>query len=560
LQAIQNLPPDLDQMYNRILGQIDEADVPYAIRILRWLTFAPRPLYLTEVAEVAGLDPDRCPAFDRDEILQDPSDVLTICSSLVNIADQGKMEYSQSADRDSSMGSCVSTESDIDSDLDTEPVVVLAHYSVKEYLVSERIFDSKAKLWSMNANLCHQTLAKSCVQYLLQMATADLSHYELALADYSVDQWIYHYNSVQNPDPDLQELVVQLFKDKDAFSNMVYFARASGDEMSWPGVGHLPEPLFIACDYGLLDVVQRLVSETDVDINESKRMPTILEVASARGDLSIVRFLLEQGATAKDDALRSASRYGQLQVVRLLVEQGAQINAHGVNCPSALQWASYSGHFGVLQYLVENGAETGNLDEIAICRASLGGHLAIVRIMVENSANTNGSIGRNGHALYCASYGNHLELVKYLVKIGAEVNAKCSGKYGTALLAASARGSFEVVQCLVEGGADINAQCDNEHGGALMAATTIGRLDIVRYLVERGADVNAIGSRQADNALEAASVRGHMNIVQYLVEHGADVNIKTTWPEAPLTSWGDIVQYLIEHRDDTIAAAGNDVS
>jgi hypothetical protein len=72
-------------MYNCMLSQINRDDFPYAIRILRWLTFASRPLYLSEVAEVAALDPHRRLAFDPDEILQDSSEVLSICSGLVNV-------------------------------------------------------------------------------------------------------------------------------------------------------------------------------------------------------------------------------------------------------------------------------------------------------------------------------------------------------------------------------------------------------------------------------------------------------------------------------------------
>ncbi|KAF2132356.1 hypothetical protein P153DRAFT_272713, partial [Dothidotthia symphoricarpi CBS 119687] len=153
LQALADLPPDLDETYNRILGAIKKSDIPYAIRILRWLAFSSRPMMLAEVAEIAAIDADRRPGFDRDEVLEDPLEVLSICSSLVTLA------ASHSVDSDSRY------------DVPVGSVVLLAHYSVKEYLISERIRQSKASIYSMDPVLCHQHIAKCCIQYLLQFNT-----------------------------------------------------------------------------------------------------------------------------------------------------------------------------------------------------------------------------------------------------------------------------------------------------------------------------------------------------------------------------------------------------
>ena len=44
-----------------------------------------RPLLIEEIAEVVAIDVERNPAFNREDVLEDPSDVLSICSSLVTI-------------------------------------------------------------------------------------------------------------------------------------------------------------------------------------------------------------------------------------------------------------------------------------------------------------------------------------------------------------------------------------------------------------------------------------------------------------------------------------------
>ncbi|KAI4679307.1 uncharacterized protein J4E84_008335 [Alternaria hordeiaustralica] len=83
--SLAALPPTLDQTYDRILTAISEDDCVYAKRILQWLTFSTRPLYLEEIAEAVAIDVTREPGFDRDEVLVDPLEALDICSSLVAI-------------------------------------------------------------------------------------------------------------------------------------------------------------------------------------------------------------------------------------------------------------------------------------------------------------------------------------------------------------------------------------------------------------------------------------------------------------------------------------------
>jgi hypothetical protein len=56
------------------------------MRILQWLTFSARPLLVDKVAEVIAIDVARDPAFDCDEVLEDPLEALNICSSLVTIS------------------------------------------------------------------------------------------------------------------------------------------------------------------------------------------------------------------------------------------------------------------------------------------------------------------------------------------------------------------------------------------------------------------------------------------------------------------------------------------
>jgi hypothetical protein len=224
-----------------------------------------------------ALDPDRRPALDRDEVLQDPLDVLSICSSLVATIDREGLDRLD------------------DHYLLIEPVVVLAHYSVKEYLVSERVLKSKSELYIMNSALCHQFLAKWCVQYLLQFGNTsdiwtDADLQEFVLAVYSARTWMGHYKLVVTPEPKISELVVELFKAESAFSNMLRMQRRSRRSIHAQVNQFYDEPLHTACMWGLLNLIQRLVYDTDVDINEAgfPKGDTALSIASTYGHLSVV--------------------------------------------------------------------------------------------------------------------------------------------------------------------------------------------------------------------------------------------------------------------------------
>ncbi|KFY86468.1 hypothetical protein V500_07614 [Pseudogymnoascus sp. VKM F-4518 (FW-2643)] len=83
--ALKEPPTTLDETYERILCTINDADSEYAMRILQWLAFSSRPLSVEELAEVVAINVERETAFDQDEVLEDPMDVLNICMSLVSV-------------------------------------------------------------------------------------------------------------------------------------------------------------------------------------------------------------------------------------------------------------------------------------------------------------------------------------------------------------------------------------------------------------------------------------------------------------------------------------------
>ncbi len=212
---------------------------------------------------------------------------------------------------------------------------------------------------------------------------------------------------------------------------------------------------------------------------------------------------------------------------------------------------SEKGHFEIVKYLVEKGAdkESKNWDnETPLHLASEKGHLEIVKYLVENGACKESN--KILTPLHLASKKGHLEIVQYLVENGADKEAKvkwnpttrdlvldcCKVSIGnhsqTPLHFASAEGHFKVVKYLVEKGADIETKTEWKISPLYMASAK-RHFEIVKYLVEKGADIDSKDNLN-QTSLHIASKKGHVEIVKYLVENGANIQAKTNNRQTPL--------------------------
>lgn len=118
-------------------------------------------------------------------------------------------------------------------------------------------------------------------------------------------------------------------------------------------------------------------------------------VATATGDLSLMRFLVSKGAdpllatTNNTTALMVAAGLGNfedrtteekksaLEAAKMLLEWGADVNAVGENGWTALHGAAYTGEDAIAQFLVENGARMDVKDvfeqtPLSIARGEIG--------------------------------------------------------------------------------------------------------------------------------------------------------------------------------------------
>ena len=91
-KQLAELPKGLDEIYNRILKNIDEKHRADTRMFLQWLAFCKREMRIEEIAETITADfSEECPVFNLDKRYADPWDVQARCSSFVS---ESKGKYS----------------------------------------------------------------------------------------------------------------------------------------------------------------------------------------------------------------------------------------------------------------------------------------------------------------------------------------------------------------------------------------------------------------------------------------------------------------------------------
>ena len=512
------MPETLDKTYDQILGKIKAEDYQFAAKLLRWLTFSTRPLRLEEIAEVIAIDYSSSPPFDIDKRFEDPSDILEICSSLVSVEGGGAQWHHQNqvdieTDANEDADSYNDSWSDTDAcGVNNEPrhingrhrkaKIRLAHFSVKEYLVSERIQHGPAFAYSLKEEVSNESIAEDCLVYLLHLIEPDMWRstliiVEYPLARYAARHWIDHIQYVEGPKSTALTLAQKLFLTREEiFVNWIQLWEP--DRPSWSTSTELRmytgPPLYYASLLGFLESVEALV-DNGADVN-------------AQGGFY-------------GNALIAASASGHIEIVKLLVEKGATINsfrtAYG---GTALEAASFEGHIEIVQLLLHKAvdivAHNRSNVGIALEAASTAGHTEIVRFPFDKTAHID-ALWVQGALKRACNKGDE-RTVQLLLDSGAVVDLM-------SLAAALRRGEAHVLRILLEHGYHLE-RTDMEGRSVCHYACTIGDMKVVEMLVGRGTDLT-VTDKQGRNCLHFAassSNPGSPDLVTMLLKQGFDPN------------------------------------
>ena len=186
--ALYELPDTLDKTYERILLEIKTRNREYAHRLLQCLTVAVRPLHVEELAEVLAIrfETRKPPEYHSGWRLEDAQDaVLSACSGLISIVNVNGLR-----------------------------VVQFSHFSVKEFLTSDRLANAGEHLSRYHILLQpgHTILAQACLSALLRLDDHidknGMKKFPLSI--YAVQHWVEH-GRFENVSSSIQELMKLLF-------------------------------------------------------------------------------------------------------------------------------------------------------------------------------------------------------------------------------------------------------------------------------------------------------------------------------------------------------------
>lgn len=532
--ALSSLPTTLDETYERILNDIPEIVRPYAVTIFQFLTYSPRPLRLTEIMDAIASNPQKKPAFRPENRFPDPREVLKICSGMVTLGTR------KGGDPDTEVPSYKDDGNDnIGTNIDVSILELrLAHFSVKEYLISDRVqgmFKGPLEEIASNASMVETCLSYLC--YLDHGLPLPKIRGAYPFARYCAKYWTTFAIVAEVLSESVQRWIYLFFNHKKAYTTSYFlFSPEEDDDI----LGYLvtkhkiktPSPLFYAALTGLrVSVQSQLDAGIDNDIawdDTEDEGRNALYAASSRGHHEIVRILLNKGVDVYNQgsyrcsALIAASSKGHEKVIQILLDWDADVNALGGFFGTALMTASVYGYDEIVRTLLDKGADVNAKSEpynTALVAASARGHEKVVQILLDRGIDVNAEGGSHTSAIIAASLHGHNEIVRKLLDKGADANAKVEA-HNPALSAALAKSNEGYVPRLL-GGVDDDGRYD--YDTALLRASRLGLDDIVKMLLHTGADVNTQGVYGDESVLTNASSSGHENIVRMLLVWGADL-------------------------------------
>jgi len=248
-------------------------------------------------------------------------------------------------------------------------IVQFSHFSVKEFLLSNRLAESTKDVSRYHIQLepAHTILAQACLGVLLRLDdNVDRNSIEgFPLARYAAQYWVKHAQ-FENVSSRIENGMDCLFDaDKPHFATWLWIYN---EDRSWDPLPSMkpPEPkavpLYHAALHGFRDLVERLLAKHPEHVNAKGGWHTPLFASALRGHLDVFSLLIDHlpNVDIRTDfgytALCLAALHGYLEVGQRLHGRGADVNARNDNGRTPLLIALDLGHVEFAQMLIGHGA------------------------------------------------------------------------------------------------------------------------------------------------------------------------------------------------------------
>jgi len=581
--ALKSLPKTLDETYAQILASIPEEHSEDARRILQCLITAFYPLDVKEVAEIVAINPSEDPIIDFDNKLYDPQDVLTICSSLVSVIPSTRIKLKENF---------------AGAETFSFHELRLAHYSVKEYLISNRVESALAPMYSIDERLAHDAMAGFCIRYLLQFDQDDLrrglpgSQYGLLesalFAPYATRCWGRHFRAAA---PDMSSLIhkhaLALLKEPKIVRNALKLQKPWWDRRDYfETSGFLAmgfvNPLYHASMQGLTSLVTTLL-DLNYDVDSPGPSGTALAAACSEGHVDVIQMLLRAGANidlepidfedrsnARSTPLRHAVLTNRVHVVRLLLAEGADIHrfsGKGYKRTPVHNAVLYA-KINVARILISAGADVNKIgtkgDQTPLQLACSTGDEEMFNLVLSAGARVNDEHDYGGNSFTLAICGGNMSIIHKLQSLGARLDLRQKDDFVYSYLLEKIGNAQARARDLLS----MNVFQDPQEkafvqSSLLRVAVRKGFEDLVSMMLHIGTDVNSqdySGKTPLVIAAELAT-SGNLFLIRLLLQHGADVN-KVDGKEcsalhaAATFGNADAVDLLLENGADVNCVSG----
>ena len=320
-KALDHIPEDLNRTYEQMLLRVPVENRELVYQVLLWVCFAKRHLTLKELAEAVILDENQREINDDDRLNQ-PRVILDICQGLI-VCNR------------STLG------------------VVLAHFSIKTFLLSDWVRQSEVAFFSLEPISANRSILRKCLAYLWldnfkggyveSIIELENRYRRHVLLEYVAQRWPLHTEYDLEPS-DMK--LIRSFLD-------TYKLPRGGNFTSWTQflLGTVrgkdienTQPLYYAASYNLLPIVRVLVDGSDNNKDGGDTDKVDLDAPGGRG-----------GATA----LNIACLRGHYDMAKILLEAGADPTKGDVFGAPPLSWARQRGNWDIVKLLKEYVKEEG---------------------------------------------------------------------------------------------------------------------------------------------------------------------------------------------------------
>ena len=524
--------------------------------MLQCLIVALRPLRVEEVAELLAFEFKGQGAVPKYRTDWRPNDqveaILSTCSSLISIVDNNDFQ-----------------------------VVQFSHFSVKEFLMSNRLTTSLGDYshYQILPRPAHTILAQACLGCLLHLDghVEDKNVKGLPLAEYAAKHWVTHaqFEDVASHVKDGMETLFDC--DKPHFGAWIGIYNMD-EESSSELPSKIPTPLYYSSLCGFSDLVEHLSTKHPQQVNTiggKYKFPLLAALVGKH--IRVAEILLDRGASVDIRGVRERTPLHEaidnVGMVQSLLNKGADVNCRQDDLRTPLHLAAHCGELKVARMLVDHKADVDSQDNDGETPLHLllenTGHddnnsiLDLAQLLLERCTDTNIRATDGCTLLHAAAYRGRLEVVKLLLNRGS-TNPNVENEQGDTPLHLMAQGKYNseehgvgIARLLLERGVDVNAQEKEDGWTSLHEAAYYGRVEVARVLLDYGANAK-LETKECETALHIVSYGEYdseeqgVGMARLLLEHSVDVDARNedSWTSLHFAAFQgrtEVARVLLEH-------------